>query len=142
MWKSDIFSEKEKDYSLEGIKILMFDLTEKKTSNIERVVGFLNTKKDKKDDSMKTHWGEDHHSTPRVIIHTKVPTWTRDLSLETYVKQIETWSKINKDSTENTKYQDIIYSLNTNKEVKGLPYFCVNMPWQSSRSTWYSQNQV
>ena len=55
MWKSDIFSEKEKDYSLEGIKILMFDLTEKKTSNIERVVGFLNTKKDKKDDSMKTH---------------------------------------------------------------------------------------
>ena len=27
----------------------------------------------------------------------KVPTWTRDITLETYIKQLETWTEINED---------------------------------------------
>ena len=43
--------------------------------------------------------------------------------METYTKQIGTWSQINMDVSENMKYQDLIESLKTNKEVKNLPKF-------------------
>ena len=59
----------------------------------------------------------------RVVKLAKVPTWTKDLSLKTYTKQVNTWNEINKDVSENIKYQDLIESLNTNKEVKILPKF-------------------
>ena len=51
----------------------------------------------------------------------KVPTWTKDLSLETYIKQIETWNEVNEDVPTNTKYQDFVESLKTNKDITGLP---------------------
>ena len=59
--------------------------------------------------------------TARVTKPAKVPSWTKDISLETYIKQIETWNEVNEDVPTNTKYQDFIESLKTNKEVKGLP---------------------
>ena len=90
-------------------------------SNIEKVFGVL---KEEKDGSTETCGvGDNNHCMAKVIKPAKVLTWTRNLSLETYVKQIETWSEINKDVPENMKYQDLIKSLKTNKEVKGLPRF-------------------
>ena len=65
----------------------------------------------------------DNNRTAKIIKPAKVPTWTKSLSLETYTKQIETWSQLNKDVPENTKYQDVIESSKTNKEVKNLPNF-------------------
>ena len=51
----------------------------------------------------------------------KVPTWTKDLTLETYAKQLQTWSDILEDISEYVKYQDLMESLKTNKEIERLP---------------------
>ena len=53
----------------------------------------------------------------------KVSTWTKDLTLETYTKQLLTWSDILKAIPEYIKYTDMMESLKTNKEVKGLPRY-------------------
>ena len=53
----------------------------------------------------------------------KVPTQTKDLTLETYAKQLHTWSDILADIPEYVKYQDLMESLKTNKEIKGLPRY-------------------
>ena len=47
----------------------------------------------------------------------------RDLSLETYIKQLEMWAEINEDIPEYVKYQDFIENLKVNKEIKGLPWY-------------------
>ena len=96
----------------------MLDLTEHNKKNIETVVGSLKAGTMK--DDTETH-GD--NCIAKIIKPIKIPTWTRSLSLETYIKQIEMWSQINKDVPENTKYQDLIESLKTNKEVKNLPKF-------------------
>ena len=50
----------------------------------------------------------------------KVPMWTKDLTLETYIKQIQSWSDVLEEIPEHVKYADLIESLKTNKEIKGL----------------------
>ena len=52
----------------------------------------------------------------------KVPSWTKDMSLETYVKQLTTWQKINEDVPEFARYHELIEELK-NKEIKGLQRF-------------------
>ena len=37
----------------------------------------------------------------------KVPTWTKKMSLETYVKQLASWSELNADVSEYSGYQDM-----------------------------------
>ena len=91
-------------------------------SNIKKVVGVINSKKDEKDDNAGT-CGEDHTRIAQIVKPAKIPTWTKSLSLETYIKQIETWSQINKDVPENTKYQDLAESLKVNKSVKNVSKF-------------------
>ena len=59
----------------------------------------------------------------RVTKPAKAPSWTKDLTLETYVKQVETWNDVNEDVPSNTKYQDFVEGLKTNKEIRGLPRF-------------------
>ena len=51
----------------------------------------------------------------------KVPTWTKDITLETYIKQIETQNEVNEDVPTNTKYQDFVENLMLNKDIRGLP---------------------
>ena len=53
----------------------------------------------------------------------KVPSWTKDMSLETYVKQLTTWQQINEDIPEFAKYHELIEELKKNKEIKGLQKF-------------------
>ena len=50
----------------------------------------------------------------------KVPTWTKNMSLETYNKQLATWMEINEDVPEYIKYHDLIEELKKSKEIKGL----------------------
>merc|ERR1711895_396450 len=54
---------------------------------------------------------------------TKVPSWTKEMSLETYVKQLTTWQEINDDLPEFAKYHELIEELKKNKDVKGLQKF-------------------
>ena len=53
----------------------------------------------------------------------KVPSWTKDMSLETYVKQLTTWQEINEDIPEFAKYHELIEELKKNKEIKGQQKF-------------------
>ena len=49
----------------------------------------------------------------------KVPVWTKDLTLETYIKQIQSWSDVLEEIPEHIKYVDLIESLKTNTQIKG-----------------------
>ena len=42
------------------------------------------------------------------------------MSLETYTKQIMTWTGINEDVPEYVKFHDLIEELKKNKDIKGL----------------------
>ena len=53
----------------------------------------------------------------------KVPSWTKDMSLETYSKQITTWTGINKDVPEYVKFHDLFEELKKNKDIKGLQIY-------------------
>ena len=95
--------EKEKDEAslLEGLKKLMFDLTEHNTKNIETVLSALKVYLVK--DATESFGVRDTTRTAMVIKPAKIPTWTKTLSLETYTKQVNTWSEINKNISQNVK---------------------------------------
>merc|ERR1712030_208507 len=95
----------------EGLKKLMVQISGQNTENMNVLVESLNAKKD---DSVRP---------ARVTKPAKVPTWTKDITLETYIKQIETWNEVNEDVPTNVKYQDLVENLKINKEIKGLPRF-------------------
>ena len=49
----------------------------------------------------------------------KVLSWSKDMSLETYTKQLQTWTEINEEVPEFLKFHNIIEGLKINKEIKG-----------------------
>ena len=53
----------------------------------------------------------------------KVPTLSRNMSLETFIKQLETWSEINEKVLEFMKIYDIMESLKQNKDIRDLPCY-------------------
>ena len=50
----------------------------------------------------------------------KVPSWTKDMSLETYAKQIATWTGIIEDVPEYVKFHDLMEELKKNKDIKEI----------------------
>ena len=52
-----------------------------------------------------------------------VPTWLRNMALETFKKQLEMWSKINDEIPEFMKFHDLMESLKVNKDIKDLPRY-------------------
>ena len=44
----------------------------------------------------------------RLMKPARVPSWNKDMSLETFIKHIEIWAQSNVDVPENTKYQDLL----------------------------------
>ena len=50
----------------------------------------------------------------------KVLVWTRDMSLDTFAKQLQTWTEILDNILEYVKFQDLIEGLKNNKEIKGF----------------------
>ena len=53
----------------------------------------------------------------------KVPVRTKDKTLETYIKQIQSWSDVLEEIPEYVKYADLIESLKTNTQIKCLPKY-------------------
>ena len=53
----------------------------------------------------------------------KVLSWTRNLSLKMYIKQLKTWNEIKAYILNYIKYQDFVENLKGNKEIKGLPQY-------------------
>ena len=99
---------------MSGLKKLIFQITEQNMGNIDKIVKALKTKKE--ESGMKVRIA-------CVTKPAKVLTWTRNLSLESYIKQIETWNEVNEDVPTNMKYQDSVESLKVNKEIIVLPCF-------------------
>ena len=52
---------------------------------------------------------------------TKLPTSSRSMSLETFAKQLQTLTEINKEIPEFMKYHDLMESLKSNKDIRDLP---------------------
>ena len=65
--------------------------------------------------------------TAKLTMPVKVSTSTKDLTLDTYAKQLQTWSDILEEILEYAKYQDLMESLKTTKEMKGLPKYVGEM---------------
>ena len=53
----------------------------------------------------------------------KVPSWTKGMSLESYVKQLATWQEIKEDVPDFAKYHELIEELKRNKDINGLQRF-------------------
>ena len=114
MAKAEINKGKEESLLLDGLKRLMTQISGQNSENMTKLVDSLKARKEETVAEVRT---------ARVTKPAKVPSWTKDLTLETYIKQVETWNDVNEDVPSNTKYQDFVEGLKTNKEIKGLPRF-------------------
>ena len=56
----------------------------------------------------------------KLVKAAKVPSWSKDMKLDAYVKALEVWMEMNKDVGEAVRFQDVIESLKMNKEIEGL----------------------
>ena len=56
----------------------------------------------------------------KLVKPAKVPSWSKGMKLDVYVKSLQVWMEMNKDVTEAVRYQDVIESLKVNKEIEGL----------------------
>ena len=73
----------------------MITLGASRDPGLERLVEMLEKK-----------WSEEDKAKPRnmarVVKSTKVPTWTKDFTLETFVRQLDIWKMSNADVPEGT----------------------------------------
>ena len=111
MVKSDWKKETQDSLLLDGLKKVMVQISGQNTDNMNVLVESLTAKKD------------DVVRPARLTKPAKVPTWTKDITLETYMKQIEAWNDVNEDVPTNTKYHDFVENLKLNKDIHGLPRF-------------------
>ena len=98
MMKEETRKEMEQEVLLQGLRELI-------DSNTENIKSLLNVKKRELSPSNNSS------SSPRpakLTKPTKVPSWTKDMSLETYVKQLTTWQEIIEDIPEFAKYHELI----------------------------------
>ena len=56
----------------------------------------------------------------KLVKAAKVPSWSKDMKLDAYLKALEVWMEMNKDVSEAVRFQDVIESLKMNKEIEGL----------------------
>merc|ERR1712243_357303 len=59
----------------------------------------------------------------KLVKQTKVPSWCKGMKYEAYRKSILVWVENNKDISEAVRYQDVIESLKTNKDIEGLAIY-------------------
>ena len=88
-------------------------------SNTENIKSLLNVRK--REHSPSVH--PSSHRPAKLTKPEKVPSWTKDMSLQTYVKQLTTWQQINEDIPEFGKFLELIEELKKNKEIRGLQKF-------------------
>ena len=117
----DIKSEREKEKE----QNVYLDRIERIVNTIQMQIHTPHTEV-KRDENTTLHTAQ-HTNTdnkPRLLTKpAKVPTWTWDLTLETFSKQLQTWLDILEKISEYVKYADLMESLKTNKEIKGLPKY-------------------
>ena len=53
----------------------------------------------------------------------KFQTWTKEISLKTYRKQIKNLDVVKNEFSHNIKYADLLEYLKTNKGIKGFPKY-------------------
>ena len=102
MMKEEVKKEMEQGVLLQGLKELVTSITESNKS-------LFTAKKHEHSPS-----NDSPSSSPRPAKLTKpvkVPSWTKDMSLETYVKQLTTWQEINEDVPEFARYHELIEEL-------------------------------
>ena len=119
---SYIKKEEEDGLLCDGLKILLDQLSGQNTENINVVVtsskeGFSKT------DASSLPVSSPTARTTKLTKPAKVLSWTHDKTLKTFIKQLKTWTEINKNVPVYVKYQDLMESLKLNKEIKGLPRF-------------------
>ena len=56
----------------------------------------------------------------KLVKPAKVPSWSKDMKLDAYLKVLEVWMEMNKDVSEAVRFQDVIESLKMNKKIEGL----------------------
>ena len=56
----------------------------------------------------------------KLVKPAKVPSWSKGMKLDVYVKALEVWMEMNKDVSEAVRFQDVIDLLKMNKEIEGL----------------------
>ena len=112
--KEEREKEKEQNVYLDGIKQIVH------TIQMQIKTSSTNVKKDTTHNTPQTSTV----NKPKLLTKpAKVPTWTKDLTLETYSKQLQTWSDILEEIPEYVRYAILVESLKTNKEIKGLPKY-------------------
>ena len=52
--------------------------------------------------------------TAKIIKPARPPAWTKNMTLEVYLKALEVWMEQNKDISEHVKYNDVIETLKQN----------------------------
>ena len=112
--KSDFKKEAEDGLLLDGLKRLMLQISGQNTENMSAMIVNM------KGGFSKTEVASLSASSPMM----RAAKLTKPaLTLETYIKQMETWSEINEDVPEFVKYHDFVENLKSNKDVKGLSRF-------------------
>ena len=127
--KEEFKKDIEQGVLLNGLTKLIESNTQNMNKQTENMTSLVNSMKDSfKKDPVTSDTSETEHTVNKVTKLTKpakVPSWTKDMSLETYSKQIATWTGINEDVPEYVKYHDLMEELKKNKEIKGLQkYVC------------------
>ena len=59
----------------------------------------------------------------KLVKPAKVPSWSKSMKLEAYLKALEVCMEMNKDVSEAVRFQDVIESLKINKEIEGLAHY-------------------
>ena len=129
--KEEFKKDLEQGILLQGLTDLINSNTENMTklinSNTQSMTSLITTKKSEASASLTP--SSNDAGTAKVTKLTKpakVPSWTKDMSLETYTKQLATWQDINEDVPEYVKYHDLIEELKRNKDIKGLQRYIVD----------------
>ena len=125
--KEDFKKEVEQGVLLQGLTDLINSNTESISklinSNTSALTSVLTTKKTEASLSPSNDSSSPPSRTAKLTKPAKVPSWTKDMFLETYVKQLTTWQEINEDIPEYAKYHELIEELKKNMDFKGLQRF-------------------
>ena len=123
--------EAEEGVLLDGIERIVTKISDHNKENMTKLVSSLKESSTKEESlTPRAPSTASTASTPVVIARggvtkltkpIKVPTWSRNMALETFKKQFETWSEINEDIPEFMIFHDLMESLKTNKDIKDLP---------------------
>ena len=60
------------------------------------------------------------NGTAKIMKPVRPPAWTKNMTLEVYIKALEVWVTQNREMPELVKYQEVLETLKQNKEISGL----------------------